>query len=347
VISCSSILFFSQLYKSAMPKVSSRWQDRREHFGAVPTARSAFLATPGCPRMVSFEDGTVGATTCTLETTCAVEASSSSFTAVPQEERQGSMLSLVSIQEEQSVSTPPRLLSTLSRRPTSICLVELLQADSNSDTDDYLSSSCTSAQTSGSGSSSSSSSSASPLFFGSVPLTPVPQQQKMQLRQASGQDSSCDSPSASPSPWGQFVDMVIPANGDEDYQHPVQAQAAQGGRIVSSTSRSLHVSPPRGDPHGPRCKCCASCRRRRAGPYGDSSSYKNKKPLLVVSTTTCLLWQHRPLTFSKHNSQQQQYEDAGRGIQQSRDKDPARRAVLPEPTEDQLTRAIGRMRVEH
>ena len=73
----------------------------------------------------------------------------------------------------------------------------------------------------------------------SAPVSPVPQ---------GSDDGFVDSPSAMAtpsSPWGHFVE-IIPSEGQ--------------GTNQCASSKMVHDG---------RCNCCATCRRRRASPYGD------------------------------------------------------------------------------
>jgi hypothetical protein len=97
-----------------------------------------------------------------------------------------------------------------------------------------------------------------------VPVSPV---NHLQQSPSQGGDSSPSTPS---SPWGQFVDMIIPPHLDNESRAPM-----------------LHHYP------DAPCSCCPSCRRRRGNPYGDYTK-KNKiskhsldhKGLLLLGTST-------------------------------------------------------------
>ena len=70
---------------------------------------------------------------------------------------------------------------------------------------------------------------------------------------------SSESPLTPPSPWGHFVELLVPS-------HDVVS--------INSTNNNLHHY------HQETCNCCSTCRRRRSSPYGD---YKQQRRPLAFS----------------------------------------------------------------
>lgn len=196
-----------------MPKLAPRCS-RRGRYGSSNSSsiKLAFLAPP---RKVSFEDGHQD------------EGQQEPNPETPRNmgvEQNTSRSSLSAPQVEALPTLSLKRKSTLIRPTTSQCLVAL--AESVED-DESMASPQSSAQPQ------------QQLF--SAPVSPVPH---------GSDDLSVESPSAGAttpptSPWGHFVDIVVPSE--------------ERGLNQCASSHLVHDG---------RCNCCTTCRRRRAGPYG-------------------------------------------------------------------------------
>jgi hypothetical protein len=215
-----------------MPKHSYRCNRRTQGISHAPSS-VAFMAPP---RKVSFEDGTMS------------ESETADLSPV-----------LRVLTDEPAPLTRQRL--TLVRPKSSRSLVDL--AKSVDEDDESGSSFYNYQQTSGETTTSGGS---------AVPVSPVNhlQQSPSQGGDSSPSQGGDSSPSTPSSPWGQFVDMIIPPHLDNESRAPM-----------------LHHYP------DAPCSCCPSCRRRRGNPYGDYTK-KNKiskhsldhKGLLLLGTST-------------------------------------------------------------
>jgi hypothetical protein len=117
---------------------------------------------------------------------------------------------------------------TLIRPITSLSLVELAQSESD-DEEKNLSS----------------------LSLRSMPLSPI----------GDLSTERSESPLTTPSPWGHFVELLVPAQNVSN----------------NSTKNNPHHY------HQETCNCCSTCRRRRSSPYGDYSKNKQRcRPLAFL-----------------------------------------------------------------
>jgi hypothetical protein len=190
----------------------------------------AFMAPP---RKVSFEDGTMA------------ESETADLSPVP--------VLRVLTDEPAPLTRKPTLVRPKSSRSL-VDLAKSVDEDEESCNSFYYNYQQTPGETTGTTTTSGS----------AVPVSPV---NHLQQSPSQGGDSSS---STSSSPWGQFVDMIIPHMDNE------------------SRAPMLHHYP------DAPCSCCPSFRRRRANPYGDYTKKKkiskhsldHKAPLLLVGSPT-------------------------------------------------------------
>jgi hypothetical protein len=213
-----------------MPKLSYRCCNRRTQGISHAPSSVAFMAPP---RKVSFEDGPMA------------ESETADLPVSP--------LLRVLIDEPALLTHKPTLVRPKSSRSRSLVdLAGSIDEEEENDSSFYrYNYQQTPGETTTSGSS-------------AVPVSPV--NHYLQQSPSHCGDSSSSTPS---SPWGQFVDMIIPHQDSE------------------SRAPMLHHYP------DAPCSCCPSCRRRRGSPYGDYMKKKNKSslnhkdsPLLLGTPTT-------------------------------------------------------------